>query len=134
MGVIVTAIAVSAGIGGILIRLADPRSFPSIGAAVWWALQTVTTVGYGDKLPESALGRLVAAFFMVEAVAFLSIVTAVITSSFVERAQRERIARVALTEPDDAAQLPQRLDEVSARLDRIERALAQLASREAGPD
>jgi len=35
----------------------DKRDFGSIGEALWWSLQTVTTVGYGDIVPESTRGR-----------------------------------------------------------------------------
>ena len=37
--------------GGILIKLADHENFPTFGLGIWWALQTVTTVGYGDVVP-----------------------------------------------------------------------------------
>ena len=134
MAVIVTAIGVSVLAGGVLIRLADPRSFPSLGAGMWWALQTVTTVGYGDAVPQTAFGRVVAGLFMVEAIAFVAIVTAVITSSFVERARRERVVRPAPTGGDAVERLAPRLESISDRLDRIERALAQLSSRHTRPD
>jgi voltage-gated potassium channel len=125
MAVIATAIAASVVIGGVLIRVVDPKAFPNVGAGMWWALQTVTTVGYGDVLPQSTFGRLVAAGFMVEAIAFVSIVTALITSSFVERARRERMIRAGSSEHDGARQLDVRLDEITARLERIERVLTE---------
>lgn len=122
MGVIVTATVVSVIIGGILIRLFDPAEFPDLGTGLWWALQTVTTVGYGDVAPQNANGRIVGAVIMLESIAFVSIVTAAITSSFVERARRERMS----ADPDQSSptqQLAARLDEITERLDRIERAL-----------
>lgn len=57
---------------------------------MWWSLQTVTTVGYGDVAPSQLSGRLVGAVVMLEGIAFIAIVTAVITSSFVARAGQER--------------------------------------------
>jgi voltage-gated potassium channel len=48
-----------------------------------WALQTVTTVGYGDMTPARTSGRLVAAFVMLEGIAFVAIIVAAITSTFV---------------------------------------------------
>ena len=52
---------------------------------MWFALQTVTTVGYGDVTPGRSR-QLVAALIMLEGIAFLAIVTAAITSTFVARA------------------------------------------------
>ena len=86
VGVIVIAtITVVVG-GGVLIRLLDPNEYPDIGTGMWWALQTVTTVGYGDVTPGHFSGRLVGALVMLEGTAFIAIVTAAITSSFVARA------------------------------------------------
>jgi voltage-gated potassium channel Kch len=84
----------------------------------------VTTVGYGDVTPQAASGRAIAAFVMLEGIAFLAILTAAITSTFVARAERERAA-------EDAAEAGEKseLDEIAARLDRIEAALQELAER-----
>ena len=93
MGVIVAATLASVVVGGGLMAVVDPEEFPDLGTGLWWALQTVTTVGYGDVTPAHTAGRLVGAVFMLEAIAFVAIVTAAITSSFVERARLERIER-----------------------------------------
>jgi len=47
-------------LGGLLIRVTDPDSIPSVESGFWWSLQTVTTVGYGDVVPASVPGRLTA--------------------------------------------------------------------------
>src|SRR5688572_12551992 len=85
MGVIVAATMVTVVAGGILIRLLDPKDYSNIFVGMWWALQTVTTVGYGDVTPKTPFGRIVGAVIMVEAIAFLTVITAAVTSSFVER-------------------------------------------------
>src|SRR5262245_31536801 len=91
-GVVVAATAVVVVVGGVLMRLFDPDEYPNVWLGMWWAVQTVTTVGYGDVTPKDVVGRLVAAFVMLEGIAFVAIVTAAITSSFVARANREREA------------------------------------------
>jgi voltage-gated potassium channel len=123
MGVIISATLVSVLLGGVLIRVVDPEEFPDLGTGLWWALQTVTTVGYGDVTPENTAGRLVGALFLVEAIAFVTIVTAVITSSFVERARRERIADTETTGAVGAEQLAAQLAEITSRLDRIQQTI-----------
>src|SRR3954464_9536900 len=55
-GVIVTATAVVVIGGGVLIRILDHREYSSIWVGMWWAMQTVTTVGYGDVTPKNVGG------------------------------------------------------------------------------
>lgn len=128
-GVIVTATAVVVIGAGVLIRVLDHTEYASIWVGMWWSLQTVTTVGYGDVTPHKAIGRLVGAFVMLEGIAFLAIVTAAITSSFVARAEREQ----DLADQDDAeaavARLEARFDQVDSRLDRLDSMMSQLAER-----
>jgi voltage-gated potassium channel len=112
-GVIVTATTLVVVGGGILMRLLDHREYSTVWVGMWWALQTVTTVGYGDVTPHERIGRIVAAFVMLEGIAFLAIVTAAITSTFVARAEREQ--------RHDSA--------IEARLDRIESMLSDLVKR-----
>ncbi len=80
-------LVVSVG-GGVLIRFADERNFHDIGAGLWWSIQTVTTVGYGDLVPTNTIGRLIASLVMLTGIAFLSVITAAITSAFVEAARQ----------------------------------------------
>ncbi len=62
-----------------------------LGRGAWWALVTLTTVGYGDVIPVTTLGRLVAAGIMLGGVLSLSLITATVASVFIERKfRRER--------------------------------------------
>jgi voltage-gated potassium channel Kch len=94
---------------------------------MWWALQTVTTVGYGDVTPSHFAGRLVGVAVMLEGTAFIAIVTAAITSTFIARATREHEARGAEDEPSDRELMEQRFDELERKLD-------GLAASISGPD
>jgi len=126
-------IAITVGIvlaGGLVVWVFDRQDFPDLGGALWYTLQTVTTVGYGDKVPTSGLGRVVGASVMVVAVALIAILTASITSTFVEAAQRRRRADDEIQERASAEALQQGLDDVVARLAAIE---AILQAREPGP-
>jgi voltage-gated potassium channel Kch len=116
-GVIVTATTVVVVGAGVLIRILDSDEYPSVGVGLWWALQTVTTVGYGDVTPTHLAGRLVAAALMLQGVAFVAIVTAAVTSTFVARATREYEAARAKEELSDRELLKRRFDELERKLD-----------------
>ena len=47
-------------IWGVAEHLLDPSTFPTAWLGMWWALQTVTTVGYGDVVPQDDVGRALA--------------------------------------------------------------------------
>jgi voltage-gated potassium channel len=126
VAVIVTTTATVAVLGGVLMRLLDHKEYPDIWVALWWAAQTVTTVGYGDVTPKDPTGRIVAAVVMFDGIAFLSITVAAITSTFVARAQAER---EAVEEAREDAGVEARLADLARRLDRIETALAKLTDR-----
>ena len=74
-------------ISGVLMHFTDEKTYPNIGDGLWWAIQTVTTVGYGDLVPASTAGRLVAALVLVVGIGFLTVITAAITSTFIESAR-----------------------------------------------
>jgi voltage-gated potassium channel len=110
-------------IGGVVVWVFDRKDFPDLGGALWFTLQTVTTVGYGDNVPTEGVGRLVGAAVMIVAVALVAILTAAITSTFVEAAQRRHRAGIEAQDRASAEQLHRQLDEVVARLAAIEAVL-----------
>ena len=119
-GVIVTATTLVVIGAGVLIRVLDSHEYSNIWVGMWWALQTVTTVGYGDVTPRQPIGRVVGAFVMLEGIAFLAIITAVITSTFVARAEQERSLAEEADEGVQRARLESRLDEIDGRFDTLE--------------
>jgi voltage-gated potassium channel len=89
---------------------------------MWWGIQTVTTVGYGDVVPQDPAGKAIAAVLMIGGLSLFAVVTGAITSAFVAQAQ-DRL-RAGREDPVEA-----RLDEIGARLDAISAELAQLRRR-----
>ena len=83
---------------------------------MWWATQTVTTVGYGDAVPNQAGGQLIASILMIGGLSFFAVLTGMITSLFVAR-QRQQGEKHA---PDEVLA---RLDEIGAELKQIKHRL-----------
>ena len=130
-GVIVTATTVVVVAGGVFMRLLDHGEYSNVWVGMWWALQTVTTVGYGDVTPKNPSGRIVAILVMLQGIAFLAITTAAITSTFVARASKERERAQAADEDDAEVRIEARLLSIDQRLDRVEK---MLASRSVGSE
>jgi voltage-gated potassium channel len=107
-------------IGGTIIWFFDRQEYEHLTTAFWYTLQTITTVGYGDVTPTEPVGRLVGAAIMVLGLAFLSILTATITSSFIDARQVTRRAEQADDDDAERARLDARLDALNDRFDRLE--------------
>lgn len=69
--------------------------------SLWWGIVTILTIGYGDRFPVTPAGRLVAEILMVGGVLGISVVTAKISSIFLEKALRERRGLMDLKELED---------------------------------
>ena len=75
-------------LAALAVRLFARGEFTSYGESVWWAAQTVTTVGYGDVIPHTAFSKVVAVIVMFFGVATVSLTTAVITSVVISSMER----------------------------------------------
>jgi len=104
---------------GILIRLVDPDSFNNVWLGMWWATQTVTTVGYGDYVPAQTGGQIIGVILMVGGLSFFGVITGAITSAFITAAQERR--RQTGEDP-----VIQRLDRMTADLERVQAELARI--------
>jgi voltage-gated potassium channel len=104
---------------GVIERIVDPDTFSSVWLAFWWALQTVTTVGYGDVVPQDTTGKIFGAILMLGGLSLLSIITATITSAFVTRRQAE--AQAAGDDPvmRELQRIESRLEGIDAELRRL---------------
>jgi voltage-gated potassium channel len=104
---------------GILVRIVDPDSFDNVWLGMWWATQTVTTVGYGDYVPAQTGGQIIGTVLMVGGLSFFAVITGAITSAFVTGAQARR--RAAGDDP-----VIQRLDSMAAELETVRAELARI--------
>jgi voltage-gated potassium channel len=119
---IVSLWAVGVVVFGVVERLVNPETFGNVWLAMWWALQTVTTVGYGDVVPGNTAGKVIAAFLMLGGLSLYAVLTGAITSAFVAEAQARR--RAGRDDP-----VTGRLEEMSVQLEAIRAELARLDSR-----
>ena len=108
-GLTVTVVLVAA----LCMRLFDSEEFPSYGQATWWAVQTVTTVGYGDIVPADTLGRFIAGVVMLMGVAFISMISGVTASVLVDSFRKKRGI-------DHHEELLTELHEIKERLRKLE--------------
>jgi voltage-gated potassium channel len=94
---------------GVVMWLVDRKDFPTVGLGLWWAVSTVTTVGYGDVVPTTTGGRFIATGLMIIGFASLSLLTGIVASLLVSR--------------QTAAQAHETIIEVERRLAEIEQLL-----------
>jgi voltage-gated potassium channel len=81
-------------IAGALERVVEAETFTSLGLAYWWAVETVTTVGYGDVVPHTVPGRLVGTLLMLTGIALIPTLTSVIVSTLVSKRRQEEQERL----------------------------------------
>jgi voltage-gated potassium channel len=107
---------------GVVERLVDPGTFNNVWLGMWWAIQTVTTVGYGDVVPGSTAGKVIGSVLMLGGLSLFAVVTGAITSAFVAQRQKD----MASTDDDGVAH---GLHELAAKLDEMQADIARLARR-----
>jgi voltage-gated potassium channel len=136
VGATAAAVAAAGAIAALAILEAE-RSSPdatikNYGDALWWAISTITTVGYGDRYPTTAEGRMVAAGLMIAGIALLGVITASIASWFVERVRavedNEQQTNVTLQH------LVAEIRELRLEVDRLSRAEPPNRNRQSNAD
>ena len=100
--VVVTTVFVL--LAAVLMRIVEPDQFPNMGEALWFSVETVSTVGYGDVVPTTGPGKFVAGVIMMFGMAFIPAVTAIVITTIMARRQAEaaRPASVVQDLPDPA--------------------------------
>lgn len=102
-------------LGALVMYASDETEFETYGEALWFTLQTATTVGYGDVTPTRIGGRIVAAAVMLVSLGMLTVLTATITSYFIRYSTRAGIQR--------------NQDELTSALARLEASVLALSER-----
>jgi hypothetical protein len=108
---VVVLVLVFVVVAGAAVAMVDSENVGSIEDGIWWALTTVTTAGYGDVVPRSTLGRVVAGVVMLVGIGFFALLTAV-AATFVKQDEKPEELRL-------------QLEDIVARLERIERSIAE---------
>jgi voltage-gated potassium channel len=126
---IITATVVAVLAGALVVWLFAHSEYPNYGRALWFTLQTVTTVGYGDVTPTSPVGRVVGGVVMLIAIGFITIVTAAITSTFVEAARRRADQATDAAEAETAGQTQAAITALATRLDAIDATLQTIVEQ-----
>src|SRR5262245_9665478 len=111
--------------GAVLIRFLDRDSFSSFGLAFWWVLQTVTTIGYGDVVPSGTVGKVIGGIEMVIGVAFISFLTAGVTSAVVQQVQAKADDAERQREERDFQMITDTLGEIRTAIADLNRRLDQ---------
>jgi Ion channel len=106
--------------GAIVMRVADAHNFPSVGLAFWWALQTVTTVGYGDHVPTTTTGMFVGAIEMMIGIALITLLTAAVTSTVIQRGQTASREEDHAHLEETAQTILTAIAQINDRLDKLE--------------
>jgi voltage-gated potassium channel len=100
--------------GALLVRLLEPDTFDDFGLSLWWAVETVSTVGYGDIVPITTEGRIVGTILMITGVSMIPLITSIVVS--ILTAKRARAQNTAESEQIAA---------LSAQIARLEEQLSK---------
>jgi voltage-gated potassium channel len=109
----VATVALSLALVAAVLETIVDSGIDGFNNAVWWAIVTVTTVGYGDVVPSTTIGRIIAGLLMLVGVSAIPITTSLVVSVFITRLQAKQ------REQDSAERA-----EIVEHLERIERMLA----------
>ena len=109
---IVAAALLLAVLAGFLQWIVERKTFTSLGLSFWWAVGTVSTVGYGDVVPTTPAGRVIAAVLMLSALSLIPTLTSLAVSALISKRTRE-----------ESEQMERDFQEMRAALRRIEERL-----------
>jgi voltage-gated potassium channel len=108
------AVVFMGALGVFLFEAGENRSIGSFGDALWWAVVTATTVGYGDVSPVTLEGRLIAVVLMLTGIGVIGVFTATVASVFFEE-DRTDLADIR----ERLSAIEQKLDTLLRQVDRV---------------
>jgi voltage-gated potassium channel len=94
---------------------AQPDAFSSIPAALWWAVMTVTTVGYGDIIPVTPVGKCIAGIVTMTGVLVLALPSAIMATGFIEERERQKTIEMKRKSQEIPPVLVHKLDELKEK-------------------
>ncbi|MFT5375710.1 MAG: voltage-gated potassium channel [Candidatus Latescibacterota bacterium] len=100
--VLLTLLVVSSSLMYFVEHDVQPEVFPSIPSTMWWGIVTLTTVGYGDAFPITALGQTIAAIIAVLGIGMFALPAGILGAGFTEELERMRVSG----DVDEPAQCP----------------------------
>ncbi|MGE3103840.1 MAG: ion transporter [Lysobacterales bacterium] len=125
LGLILFVAFVVTSIGGVAVTLVDP-AFAHVGDGIWWAWVTITTVGYGDVVPVTLIGRVFAVLLMLMGLGLIALISATLVTLFQEEEEREanllrhRVWRKLQEMDREADQRAQHMELLLQRLSELE--------------
>ena len=100
-------------LGVLVVEQQDPdANIKTASDAIWWSVSTITTVGYGDKVPVTAEGRVLAIMLMVSGAGMFALVSGLVVSS---------IIGIKKEKPDDKTEIIERLKSLEDKIDALNR-------------
>lgn len=93
--IVFAILLISAATGAHIVeRDGQPQQFGTLPNAMWWAVVTLTTTGYGDVVPLTAIGRIIGSLLMISGIAVLALMTGVLATGFAQEERRREYLRV----------------------------------------
>ncbi|MGZ7109413.1 MAG: potassium channel family protein, partial [Methanobacterium sp.] len=100
---------------------------PNYESAMWFAIVSMATVGYGDVVPYTNIGRVIAIIFILTGMGYVSLVTATLAYSFIDlfrkesRKASERLQKRSLRYDEKVDELMEKIDKIDKKMDNIEK-------------
>jgi voltage-gated potassium channel len=134
LGAPALVVAVAVVLAGTIVHRTEPEEFPTYGDGVWWGFVTVSTVGYGDFVPDTGTGRVVAVLLMMVGVALLGTVAASLSSFLAELRRERRAAGETEGEPvTEEDRLADTLEQLRAEIAALREQIGSGGKPRAGP-
>ena len=92
------------------------NGFESIGKSIYWAITTLTTVGYGDIVPHTVIGKIIASFMMILGYAIIAVPTGIVSAEFANQSASRRHRDKIIAKED---QIIAKEDQIMAKEDQI---------------